>query len=178
MRQRKKKTQIVVVGGGAGGSELITRLGRRFGRDARFDILLVEQNRTHVWKPLLHEVAAGALDANLDEVGYGSHANRWGYRFFLGTLEDIDRETGHVVIAPMMDIDGTELLGRHRIRYDYGAHGDRGPVGPRRLALAVPHAPAIDSRLRSRPADDPGRPSQPGGASETEVALENALLSR
>ena len=72
------KTQIVVVGGGAGGLELITRLGRRYGHNQRFDLILVERNRTHIWKPLLHEVAAGSLDANLDEVGYRSHGHRWG----------------------------------------------------------------------------------------------------
>ena len=87
----KKKTQIVVVGGGAGGLELVTRLGSHFGnRD--YDIILVERNRTHVWKPLLHEVAAGALDANLDEVGYRAHCRRWRYRFFFGSLQDIDRD--------------------------------------------------------------------------------------
>jgi NADH dehydrogenase len=59
----------------------------------RCDIVLVDRNRTHIWKPLLHEVAAGSLDANLDEVGYPSHGYRWGYRFFYGTLESIDRET-------------------------------------------------------------------------------------
>ena len=85
-----KKTQIVVVGGGAGGLELVARLGARYGR-RRHDIILVERNRTHIWKPLLHEVAAGSLDANLDEVGYRSHCHRWGYRFFLGSMEDIDR---------------------------------------------------------------------------------------
>jgi len=85
-----KKTQIVVVGGGAGGLELVTRLGARFGR-RRHDIILVERNRTHIWKPLLHEVAAGSLDANLDEVGYRSHCHRWGYRFFMGALQGIDR---------------------------------------------------------------------------------------
>ena len=67
------KTQIVVVGGGAGGLELMTRLARHYGRNADFDLVLVERNRTHIWKPLLHEVAAGSLDANLDEVGYSSH---------------------------------------------------------------------------------------------------------
>ena len=74
-----RKTQIVVVGGGAAGLELATRLGAHFGRE-QFDIILVEKNRTHIWKPLLHEVAAGALDANLDEVGYRSHGFAWGYR--------------------------------------------------------------------------------------------------
>ena len=113
-----KKTQIVVVGGGAGGLELVTRLGSHFGnRD--YDIILVERNRTHVWKPLLHEVAAGALDANLDEVGYRAHCRRWRYRFFFGSLKDIDRERREVVIAPLVDDDGSEIMGEHRIRYDY-----------------------------------------------------------
>ena len=111
-----KKIQIVVVGGGAAGLELVTRLGAKYGR--RCDIVLVERNRTHIWKPLLHEVAAGSLDANLDEVGYRSHCYRWKYRFFLGSLEAIDRSSRHIVIAPLIE-DGRELIGRHRIRYDY-----------------------------------------------------------
>jgi len=115
--QNRKKTQIVVVGGGAGGLELVTKLGAAFGRKAH-DIILVECNGTHVWKPLLHEVASGALDANLDEVGYRGHGHRWGYRFFSGRLEDIDRESRHVVLAPIYDEDGSEIIGRHRIRYD------------------------------------------------------------
>ncbi len=113
-----KKTQIVVVGGGAGGLELVARLGRKFGRES-FDIILLERNRTHIWKPLLHEVAAGSLDANLDEVGYRAHCRRWGYRFFFGSLREIDRERREIVIAPLIDEDGSELMGEHRIRYDY-----------------------------------------------------------
>ena len=115
----EKVTQIVVVGGGAGGLELATKLGRRYRRNPGVDILLVDRHRTHIWKPLLHEVAAGSLDANLDEVGYGAHGHRWGFRFFLGTLEDIDRERREIAIAPMHDDDGTELLARQRICYDY-----------------------------------------------------------
>ncbi len=113
-----RKTQIVVVGGGAAGLELATRLGAHFGRE-NFDIILVEKNRTHIWKPLLHEVAAGALDANLDEVGYRSHGHAWGYRFFYGSMEGVDRDSRHVLIAPILDEDGAEIMGRHRIRYDY-----------------------------------------------------------
>ncbi|NRP21768.1 NADH dehydrogenase [Ensifer adhaerens] len=112
------KIQVVVVGGGAGGLELVRRLGAKLGRDD-FDIILVESNRTHIWKPLLHEVAAGSLDANLDEVGYRSHGHRWGYRFFYGSLESIDRAARQVVVAPLHDDDGSELIGRHRLRYDY-----------------------------------------------------------
>jgi NADH dehydrogenase len=113
-----RKTQIVVVGGGAGGLELVRRLGGRYGR-ARHDIILVEKNRTHIWKPLLHEVAAGSLDANLDEVGYRSHCHRWGYRYFCGALESVDRAARQVILAPLIDEDGSELIGRHAIRYDY-----------------------------------------------------------
>ncbi len=112
------KTQIVVVGGGAGGLELVRRLGAKFGRHG-YDIILVERNRTHIWKPLLHEVAAGSLDANLDELGYRSHGHRWGYRFFYGSLETIDRANRQVVIAPIFDEDGREVIAQHRIRYDY-----------------------------------------------------------
>ncbi len=112
------KTQIVVVGGGAGGLELVSRLGAGFDRRDH-DIVLVDLNQTHIWKPLLHEVAAGALDANLDEVGYRSHAFRWGYRYFDGKLETIDRDSKQIVIAPIADDKGVEIVARHRIRYDY-----------------------------------------------------------
>jgi len=112
-----RKTQIVVVGGGAGGLELVRRLGAKFGRK-RHDIILVDKNLSHVWKPLLHEVAAGSLDANLDEVGYRGHCSRWGYRFFQGSLEGIDREAKTIRLAPVIDEDGSELIAAHTIRYD------------------------------------------------------------
>ena len=118
LNTKQLKTQIVVVGGGAGGLELVRKLGAKFGRE-QFDIILVERSHTHIWKPLLHEVAAGSLDANLDEVGYRGHGHRWRYRFFPGSLESIDREARQIVIAPILDEDGSELSGRHRIRYDY-----------------------------------------------------------
>ena len=113
-----KKTQIVVVGGGAGGLELVRKLGAYFGRD-RYDVILIDKNRTHIWKPLLHEVAAGSLDANLDEVGFGGHGARWGYRFFYGAFEGIDRERRVVRTSPLLDENGDEIIGAHEIRYDY-----------------------------------------------------------
>jgi NADH dehydrogenase len=112
-----RKTQIVVVGGGAGGLELVRRLGAKYGRK-RHDIILVDKNLSHIWKPLLHEVAAGSLDANLDEVGYRGHCYRWGYRFFQGSLDGIDREAKTISLAPVTDEDGSELIEAHTIRYD------------------------------------------------------------
>ena len=142
------KIQIVVVGGGAGGLELATRLGAHFGRE-QFDVILVEKNRTHIWKPLLHEVAAGSLDANLDEVGYRSHGHAWGYRFFYGAMEGIDRDSRQVLIAPLRDEDGREIMGRHRIRYDYlvlsvgSVSNDFGTKG------VAQHCIFLDSRLQA-----------------------------
>lgn len=136
----ERKTQIVVVGGGAGGLELARRLGARYGRE-RHDVILVDRNRTHIWKPLLHEVAAGSLDANLDEVGYGGHAARWGYRFFNGALARIDRTKREIVTAPMVDDQGREIVGAHSIRYDWlvlafgGVSNDFGVPGVKENAL-------------------------------------------
>src|SRR5271165_4583839 len=64
----KPRHRIVVVGGGAGGLELITRLGKRLGRRGRASVTLVECARTHIWKPLLHGVAAGSIDPGAYEV--------------------------------------------------------------------------------------------------------------
>jgi NADH dehydrogenase len=94
-------------------------------------------------------VAAGALDANLDEVGYRSHGHRWGYRYFYGALEGIDRQARQVLIAPLLDEDGSEIMGRHRIRYDYlvlavgSVSNDFGTPGVRE------HCLFLDSRLQA-----------------------------
>lgn len=113
-----KKTQIVIVGGGAAGLELARKLGARYGRK-RHDIILIDRNRTHIWKPLLHEVAARSLDASMDEVGYRNHCHRWGYRYLYGTLDGIDRIARRVHIAPVPDAKGREIVGAHSVRYDY-----------------------------------------------------------
>ena len=49
--------RVVIIGGGAGGLPLAARLGDRHGRGDRVRVTLVDQFATHVWKPLLHEVA-------------------------------------------------------------------------------------------------------------------------
>jgi len=60
--------RIVIVGGGAGGLELATRLGKTLGKRKQADVTLVDTNLTHIWKPLLHEVAAGSLNSSEDEL--------------------------------------------------------------------------------------------------------------
>ncbi len=133
------RKRIVVVGGGAAGLGLCRSLAKRF--RGSHEVTLLDRNRTHVWKPLLHEVAAGALDPNLEEVGYGGHAARWGYRFFQGSIERIDRDRRVVVTAPLHDEDGEVLLERHELSYDWlvlafgGVSNDFGIPGVREHAL-------------------------------------------
>jgi len=42
-----------------------------------------------------------------------------GLSLFYGSLETIDRANRQVVIAPISDEAGKEIIARHRIRYDY-----------------------------------------------------------
>lgn len=109
---------IVVVGGGAGGLELVTRLGNKLGKKRKARITLVDSDLTHVWKPLLHEVASGSLDASANEINYRAHARKHHYEFQLGRMSGLDRDTRQLVIAPFHDDDGTEVVPERRIQYD------------------------------------------------------------
>ncbi|MCI0508672.1 NADH dehydrogenase FAD-containing subunit [Chromohalobacter marismortui] len=111
--------RIVVVGGGAGGLELVTRLGRKLGKRQRAEIVLVDRNSTHIWKPLLHEVATGVLDSSLDEVSYQGHSKAHGYRFQRGTLSNLDRDNRTITLAPIIDDDGVVILPARTLEYDY-----------------------------------------------------------
>ncbi|WP_087718725.1 NAD(P)/FAD-dependent oxidoreductase [Salinicola salarius] len=111
--------RIVVVGGGAGGLELATRLGRKLGKRQRADIILVDRNPTHIWKPLLHEIATGTLDSGLDEVSYQGHSKSHGYRFQRGTLSAIDRDNRTITLEPIHDQDDAVVLPARQIEYDY-----------------------------------------------------------
>src|SRR5207244_10412233 len=78
--------KIVVVGGGAAGLELVTRLGDRLGRRRRASVALVESARTHLWKPLLHEAAAGSMDPGEDGGDYLAQASWPGVSYRIGEM--------------------------------------------------------------------------------------------
>ena len=111
--------KIVIVGGGAGGLELATKLGKQLGRRGRAEILLLDRNHTHIWKPLLHEVASGSLDAGVDSVGYRAHAHQNGFTFKLGTLCGIDRARKVLLLEALVDDEGEEILPQRQESYDY-----------------------------------------------------------
>ncbi|HWV14645.1 MAG TPA: NAD(P)/FAD-dependent oxidoreductase [Cellvibrio sp.] len=111
--------KIVVVGGGAGGLELATKLGKSLGKSKQAQVTLIDRNTSHLWKPLLHEIAVGTMDEGVDAVSYRGHAISNHFNFRVGTLVDIDREAKQVVLAPMEDEEGVEFLPSTRIDYDY-----------------------------------------------------------
>src|SRR6185436_4399081 len=84
MNNAVQRHRVVIVGGGAGGLELATRLGDTLGKRGLVDVTLVDKNRTHVWKPKLHEIAAGSMDMSAHEVDYLAQAHWHRFRFRLG----------------------------------------------------------------------------------------------
>lgn len=110
--------KIVIVGGGAGGLELATTLGHKLGRKGKAQITLVDKNRTHLWKPLLHEVAAGSLDDGVDALSYRAHAKNHGFNFKLGALTEIDRDKKQIHLAELIDQDGIQILPESFLEYD------------------------------------------------------------
>ncbi|MFM9912593.1 MAG: NAD(P)/FAD-dependent oxidoreductase [Methylophilaceae bacterium] len=110
--------QIVVVGGGAGGLELVTSLGNTLGKRGKAQITLVDKTKTHVWKPLLHEIAAGSMDIDRHELDYMAQAHWHHFRFRLGAMEGLNRSTREVFLAPTLDDAGQELIPRRTLHYD------------------------------------------------------------
>ena len=115
--------RFIVVGGGAGGLELATRLGDRYGSranggEARALVTLVDRYPTHIWKPLLHEVAAGSMDPFTQELEYAAQARWHGFAFQQGELTALDRARKRITLGPVVDEDGAELLPSRDLEYD------------------------------------------------------------
>src|SRR4026208_483236 len=110
--------RIVIVGGGAGGLELATQLGRSLGKRKKALITLVDKSRTHLWKPLLHQVAAGSMDLNDHELDYLYQARWHPFSFWLGRMAGLGRAHKEIHRAPTLDESGKEVIPRRAIPYD------------------------------------------------------------
>ncbi|RZJ24877.1 MAG: NAD(P)/FAD-dependent oxidoreductase [Haliea sp.] len=110
--------RIVIVGGGAGGLALATQLGKTLGKKGLAEITLVDAARTHVWKPLLHQLAAGSFDTHAEEIEYLAQA-RWNhFKFRLGRLEGLDRSAKILQLAASHDEAGREITPAQELGYD------------------------------------------------------------
>jgi NADH:ubiquinone reductase (H+-translocating) len=105
---------IVIVGGGAGGLELAAKLGRALGRAA---VTLIDRRPFHVWKPSLHEVAAGTLDIHAEGLSYQMLGRDNGFSFVFGALSGLDVAHREVVIGEILDEDGSLLVPERRFSY-------------------------------------------------------------
>ena len=112
-----EKHKIVIVGGGAAGLELATSLGRKLGKKDLAEITLIDAASTHIWKPLLHEVAAGTLDES-EQVEYLAQAYRSHFRFRLGKMEGLNRAKKEVYVSPTLNDNGEELIPSRTFSYD------------------------------------------------------------
>ena len=114
--------KVVIVGGGAGGLELATKLGNRYGSakpsSQKISVTLVDKNRTHIWKPKLHEVAAGIMDLADQELDYIAQAHWHHFAFRIGELIDINREKKEIRIGPFLDDSGESVTPERLIPYD------------------------------------------------------------
>ncbi len=109
--------QIVVVGGGAGGLELVVKLARKLKRKKHCKVVLIDQNASHIWKPLLHEVATGSLDSYHDETSYRMLARKHRFDFILGRVNGVDTQSQAIQVAPHVSADGDELIEAREISY-------------------------------------------------------------
>ncbi|WPC04391.1 NAD(P)/FAD-dependent oxidoreductase [Pseudomonas sp. MBLB4123] len=110
--------RIVIVGGGAGGLELATRLGRTLGKRGQAKVVLVDANLTHIWKPLLHEVAAGSLNSSEDELNYVAQAKWNHFEFQLGRMTGLNRADRRITLAATIDERGEVLMPERELSYD------------------------------------------------------------
>ncbi len=109
---------IVIIGGGAGGLELAAQLGRKLGRrTGRDKVLLVDRFVYHIWKPTLHEVAAGTLDAHQEGLSYTILARRNHFSFTLGELQGLDLEKRSIRLAALQDDEGRAILPERTISF-------------------------------------------------------------
>jgi NADH dehydrogenase len=106
---------IVVVGGGAAGAELVTRLGDTLGRRGEARITLIEKSRTHLWKPLLHAVAAGSMNASEHELNYLAQAHWHHFQYRFGEMVGLDRRKREVVLAATTDEEGRQITDRKSV---------------------------------------------------------------
>ena len=110
--------RIVIVGGGAGGLELATRLGDKLGRRRKADITLIDKARTHLWKPLLHEIAAGSMDLGHHELDYLAQAHWHHFNYRSGEMIGLNRFRREVQVGSVVEENGTEVTPARSYQYD------------------------------------------------------------
>ncbi|MGJ9419597.1 NAD(P)/FAD-dependent oxidoreductase [Massilia sp. CMS3.1] len=108
------QSEIVIVGGGAGGLELACKLGRKLGPAK---VMLVDMRLYHIWKPSLHEVAAGTLDIHQEGLSYQMLAHDNGFTFVYGPMTALDHGARRMTVGAVRAPDGEQVLHERSIDY-------------------------------------------------------------
>ncbi len=184
--------EIVVVGGGAAGLELVTHLGDTLGRRGQARITLIEKSRTHIWKPLLHAIAAGGMRRSQHELNYLAQARWHHFTCRLGALSGLDLPRREIHIEATTDDEGREVTPPRVFPYDTlviavgSVTNDFGTPGAAEFAvpLETPEQATrfnkrmVNACLRANAQPEPVRPGQlhvaiiGAGATGTELAAE------
>ena len=106
--------EIVIVGGGAGGLELACKLGRKLGPSK---VMLVDSRLFHIWKPSLHEVAAGTLDVHQEGLSYQMLAHDNGFTFLYGAMTGMDTAQKTIKVGPIATQAGEQVLPEREVSY-------------------------------------------------------------
>jgi len=190
--------RIVVIGGGAGGLELVTRLGDKLGRRKLADVTLIDKYRAHLWKPLLHEVAAGSMDLSVHEIDFLAQAHWHSFRYRIGELIGLDRGKREVHLAPHFDEEGSEVTPPRSFPYDTlviavgSLSNDFGTPGVREHAISLDtplqakrfHTRLVNAYIRGHAQSTQLRPEQlhvaiiGAGATGAELAAELHYTTR
>jgi NADH:ubiquinone reductase (H+-translocating) len=190
--QANRPPRIVVVGGGAGGLELATRLGDRLGRRGTAEVILIDKARAHLWKPLLHEIAAGSMDLGHHELNYLAQAHWHCFEYSTGEMIGLDRSRREVLVGPVTEENGTEVTPARGCPYDIlvlavgSLTNDFGTPGVLQHAICLEtadeaarfHRRLVNACLRAQHQNEPLRPGQlqvaivGAGATGVELAAE------
>ncbi|WP_072572863.1 NAD(P)/FAD-dependent oxidoreductase [Granulibacter bethesdensis] len=184
--------RIVVVGGGAGGLELVTALGNTLGKHGKAHVTLIDRARAHVWKPLLHIIAAGSMDPGEHQVNYLAQAKWNHFDFRLGEMIGLDRQAQLVHLGEMRDEEGRQITAPRSIPYDTlviclgSVTNDFGTPGAAQYAVPLDtpteavrfNRRLLNACIRAQSQDGPLRPGQlhvaiiGAGATGSELAAE------
>ena len=145
----KSLHHIVIVGGGAGGLELATRLGDSLGKRQKAMITLIDSTKTHVWKPLLHEIAAGSMNPDKHQLEYLAQAHWHHFRSRLGRMDGINREKKEIYIAPHYDEDNVEVIARRTFKYDTLVISIGSTTNDFGIKGALKHSIALDTQSQA-----------------------------